>query len=335
MLWRQANRGTEKTSLSLPRAWGKQGAFSSYRVPPKQGSHAQSVPELETAERQPGSSSEFDIRYSFLPLLFNFIRSKGKKNPFEFLLFFLNRKKRNFFFSDVFQVLILRNVLTEPSFLGYTYRIQWEGALLLKTIYWIWEHGKEIWFYWGFCSFFGGRENEHQRGVWLLRVSRDSRWQRHLSAPMWSFCEMLWFRGRQDECSSFPEISSQGFIFNLFPSPLWYGLHWESPEISTAARAMPKRATTAWPRSAETTANIQFPTWARASSRLQLHLHCCRATGIVHGNICFGLRVPSAGTVPSASPASAREPSWRRSPSWATSTASHTWPNTLMGQGLF
>lgn len=99
MLWRQANRGTEKTSLSLPRAWGKQGAFSSYRVPPKQGSHAQSVPELETAERQPGSSSEFDIRYSFLPLLFNFIRSKGKKNPFEFLLFFLNRKKETFFFQ--------------------------------------------------------------------------------------------------------------------------------------------------------------------------------------------------------------------------------------------
>ena len=99
--------------------------FPLYSVPPKQGSHAQSVPELETAEGHPGSSSsDFGIRYLFLLLLFNFIRSKGKKNPFEFLLFFLNRKKKLVFrYIPGINILTGINLLTEPSFLGYTYRI--------------------------------------------------------------------------------------------------------------------------------------------------------------------------------------------------------------------
>lgn len=89
--------------------------------------------------------------------------------------------------------------------------------------------------FFGGLGFFRGRENEQQRGIWLLRVSHDSRWQRRLSAPVWHFGESLWLAGKWNEHSSFPEIISQDFIFTLFPSVLWHGLHWGNPEISKAA----------------------------------------------------------------------------------------------------
>lgn len=105
---------------------------------------------------------------------------------------------------------------------------------------------------------FRGRENEQQRGIWLSRLSHSSRWQRCLSTPVWHFGETMWLEGKWIECSSFPEIISRGFIFNLFPSILWYELYGENPEVSTAAFwLMPKCVTTSRPRSAEASHFLQ------------------------------------------------------------------------------
>lgn len=104
-----------------------------------------------------------------------------------------------------------------------------------------------------------------------------------ISVLLCHFDERLWLEGKQNECSSFPEIISQGFIFNLFPSVLWHGLYWGNPEISKAAHAdaeASNHSPVPLGRS-ESKHLVSYRRWSRlpplvTSSLLLIHKHCAQ-----------------------------------------------------------
>lgn len=137
----------------------------------------------------------------------------------------------------------------------------------MSCFYFFWLIGGLVWFDFLLLLFyfvlFRGRENEQQRGIWLSRVSYSSRWHRFFSTPLWHFGEMMWLEEKWHKCSCFPEIISQGFIFNLFPSILWYKLYRENPEVSTAVFGWCQGV---WPCPIPTQQKLSFPAGPGAGS---------------------------------------------------------------------